>query len=86
MSEKKERNITIAIKVLNGGSLVSVGNEFGITPERVRQIFGRVCRIAVYRNKNKNEILKKLPKEWFYIREARKYKDLLIDAIQQIEI
>jgi hypothetical protein len=30
MSEKKERNIAIAIKVLNGTSLAKVGREYGI--------------------------------------------------------
>ena len=77
-SMKKERNKMIAIKVLNGATLSSIGKEYGIVPERVRQIVFRVCLRAVY----KRGLRDKLPEKWFYLRNARQYKDLLINAIE----
>jgi hypothetical protein len=75
---KKERNKMIAIKVLNGATLSSIGKEYGITPERVRRIVFRVC----LRASRKNGLRDKLPEKWFYLRNARQYKDLLINAIE----
>ena len=78
MDDYKERNKMIAIKVLNGATLSSIGKEYGITPERVRRIVFRVC----LRASRKNGLRDKLPEKWFYLRNARQYKDLLINAIE----
>jgi DNA-directed RNA polymerase sigma subunit (sigma70/sigma32) len=75
---KKERNKMIAIKVLNGATLSSVGKEYGIVAERVRRIVFRVCLRAL----RKKGLSDKLPEKWFYLRNARQYKDLLINAIE----
>jgi DNA-directed RNA polymerase specialized sigma subunit len=75
--ENKERNKMIAIKVLNGSSASSVGKEYGISASRVTQISFYVCLRAV----KKKKLHDKLQENWFYLRNARKYKDLLINAI-----
>ena len=80
MSEKKERNKIIAIKVLNGASSAKVGKEYGISKGRVEQIFFRVCLRAVHRKGLRD----KLPKEWYYLRNARQHKDLLVKAIEEV--
>ena len=79
MDENKERNKMIAIKVLNGASASSVGKEYGISTARVDQIVYRVCLHAVKKKKLRDQ----LPEKWFYLRNARQYKDLLINAIEE---
>lgn len=78
MDENKERNKMIAIKVLNGASTSIVGKEYGISKARVDQIVYRVCLRAV----KKKRLRDKLPEKWFYLKNARQYKDLLINAIE----
>ncbi|NIR06604.1 MAG: hypothetical protein GTN82_14380 [Candidatus Aminicenantes bacterium] len=80
MSEKKERNIAIAIKVLNGASYAKVGKEYGINGTRVWQIFFRVCLRAVHRGGLRD----KLPEEWYHIKNARQHKELIIKAIEEV--
>ena len=78
MDENKERNKMIAIKVLNGASTSIVGKEYGISKARVEQIVFRVCLHAV----KKKRLRDKLPEKWFYLKNARQYKDLLINALE----
>jgi hypothetical protein len=80
MSEKKERNKIIAIKVLNGASYAKVGKEYGINKATVAQIFFRVCLRAVHRK----GLLDKLPEEWYHLRNARQHKELIIKAIEEV--
>lgn len=68
--EKRERNKEIAKNVLLGYSYHQVGIIYGLTRERVNQIFGT--------------ILKKIRVKRYYIKDMRRNKHRLISLIGEL--
>jgi hypothetical protein len=65
------RNIELTIKVLEGLTLYQAAKEYNVTPERIRQITYKTCRMyllqpkGVFRNKTLDNVrLKTLRRFW----------------------
>lgn len=77
---KLERNIELTIRFLNGSRLSPLSREYGITPERVRQLVRQYCRKA---NKEWFSAMPKGP-PWPDFEWLRQHRQVFIEDMRKL--